>query len=168
MKDYLGPMRRPYERGRLAEDDLAPTWLEQLHAWLEEAGAAGLPEPNAMVLATAGADGRPGARTVLLKGLDDRGLAFFTNLRSRKGRELGDNPRAALVFPWSPIERQVVVDGRVEPLGAEESDAYFASRPAGRTSRRAGQPAVGADRTRGARPPLRRARKATRRGRTEA
>ena len=131
MKDYLGPMRRPYERGQLAEDDLAPTWLEQLHAWLEEAGAAGLPKPNAMVLATAGTDGRPGARTVLLKGLDDRGLAFFTNLRSRKGRELGDNPRAALVFPWSPIERQVVVDGRVEPLGAEESDAYFASRPLG-------------------------------------
>lgn len=131
MKDYIGPMRQPYERGQLAEDDLAPTWLEQLLAWLDDAAAAGLPEPNAMVLATAASDGRPGARTVLLKGLNEHGLTFFTNLRSRKGRELAANPRAALVFPWSPIERQVVVDGRVEALGVRESDEYFASRPRG-------------------------------------
>ena len=131
MKDYLGPMRRPYERGRLTEEDLAPTWLGQLEAWLEDAASAGLPEPNAMVLATADRNGRPSARTVLLKGLDEGGLTFFTNLRSRKGRELHDNPRAALVFPWSPIERQVVIDGHVEALEAAESDRYFRSRPLG-------------------------------------
>ena len=84
-----------------------------------------------MVLATADADGRPGARTVLLKGLDERGLVFFTNLRSRKGRELAENPRAALAFSWPSLQRQVVVDGTVEQVEAEESDAYWATRPRG-------------------------------------
>ena len=124
-------MRRPYRGGSLGEADLAADWLTQLRRWLDEAVRAGLPEPNAMVLATAGADGVPSARTVLLKEADDRGLAFFTNLGSRKGRELEENPRAALVFPWHPMQRQVVIDGRVEPVAADEADAYFATRPRG-------------------------------------
>ena len=127
----LATMRRPYRGGRLAESDLAPTWLGQLSRWLDEAVEAGVPEPNAMVLATAGADGAPGARMVLLKGLDERGLAFYTNLRSRKGRELAENPRATLVLAWLSLQRQVVVDGRVEPVGGREADEYFASRPHG-------------------------------------
>ena len=124
-------MRRPYRGGSLGEADLAADWLTQLRRWLDEALRAGLPEPNAMVLATAGADGVPSARTVLLKEADERGLAFFTNLGSRKGRELAENPRAALVFPWYPMQRQVVIDGLVEPVATEEADAYFASRPRG-------------------------------------
>lgn len=131
MSDDLGAMRRSYDRGGLEEEDLAPTWLDQLTRWLAEARSEGAPEPNAMVLATAGAGGAPGARTVLLKGVDERGLTFFTNLRSRKARELSENPRAALVFPWISIQRQVVVDGRVEPVDGRESDRYFASRPRG-------------------------------------
>jgi len=124
-------MRRSYGGGALSESELAPDWLTQLRRWLDEAARAGVPEPNAMVLATADAGGAPGARTVLLKEADERGLAFFTNLGSRKARELAVNPRAALVFPWHAMQRQVVVDGRVEPVALEESDAYFASRPRG-------------------------------------
>jgi len=124
-------MRRPYRGGRLDESDLAPTWLGQLSRWLDEAVEAGVPEPNAMVLATAGADGAPGARMVLLKGLDERGLTFYTNLRSRKGGELAENPRATLVLAWLSLQRQVVVDGRVEPVSDREADEYFASRPHG-------------------------------------
>jgi pyridoxamine 5'-phosphate oxidase len=122
-------MRRSYELAGLAEDDLAPTWLAQLRRWLEE--AAGVAEPNAMVLATAGADGRPSARTVLLKGLDERGLTFFTNRASRKGRELAANPAASVVLPWYDLQRQVLVTGDVTPVADDESDAYFASRPYG-------------------------------------
>jgi pyridoxamine 5'-phosphate oxidase len=88
-------------------------------------------EPTAMVLATAASDGTPGARSVLLKGLDERGLVFFTNLRSRKGRELAENPRAALVFAWRALQRQVVIDGTVAPVTVEESDAYWETRPPG-------------------------------------
>jgi pyridoxamine 5'-phosphate oxidase len=124
-------LRASYERGGLDEADLAPTWLAQLGGWLEDAVRAGLPDPNAMVLATADARGRPSARTVLLKGLDERGLVLFTNLGSRKGREARENPYAALVFPWIALQRQVVVAGRVEPVAAGEADAYFASRPHG-------------------------------------
>ena len=124
-------MRRAYEGRQLEESELESTWLAQLARWLEEAVNAGSPEPNAMVLATASREGAPSARTVLLKGLDERGLAFYTNLNSRKGRELAANPRAALVFPWLSLQRQVVVEGRVEALASEESDAYFASRPYG-------------------------------------
>jgi len=131
MDEYLAQMRRAYRGGSLSEAELAADWLTQLRRWLDEAARAGLPEPNAMVLATAGADGVPGARTVLLKEADERGLAFFTNLGSRKGRELAENPRAALVFPWHPMQRQVVIDGLVEPVATEEADAYFASRPRG-------------------------------------
>lgn len=124
-------MGEPYEAGGLDERDLAPTWLGQLERWLGEAVDAGLYEPNAMVLATAAAGGAPSARTVLLKGLDERGLVFHTSLRSRKGRELAENERAALVFPWLAIHRQVIVEGEVAPLHPAESDAYFATRPRG-------------------------------------
>lgn len=127
----VAAMRSPYGPDGLREADLAATWLGQLTAWLGEAASEGLPEPNAMVLATAGADGAPAARTVLLKGLDDRGLAFYTNLRSRKGRELEQNPRASAVLLWLALRRQVRVDGSVEEVGAEEADAYFGSRPHG-------------------------------------
>ncbi len=130
MTDPAG-MRRSYEGERLDESGLAPDWLSQLRVWLADAVEERVIEPNAMVLATAGADGTPGARTVLLKGLDERGLAFYTNLRSRKARELSENPRASLVLAWPELQRQVVVDGRVEGVESEEADAYFASRPPG-------------------------------------
>jgi pyridoxamine 5'-phosphate oxidase len=122
-------MRDAYELAALSEEELAPTWLEQFEAWLEAALAGGMPEPNAMVVATAAGDGAPGARTVLLRGVDARGFRFNTNYRSRKGRELAENPRATLVFPWYQQQRQVVVDGDVSTLGAGESDEYFAKRP---------------------------------------
>ena len=131
MSEDLEGMRRDYDGPSLRRDDLAATWLEQLQRWLDDAVQAGLPEPNAMVLATADVDGIPSARTVLLKGLDDHGLSFFTNLRSRKGQELSANARAAVVFPWIGLHRQVIVDGPVEVLGAAEADEYFASRPRG-------------------------------------
>ena len=105
------------------------TPLQQLAAWLEDARAAALTQPDAMTLATASADGAPSARLVLLRGLDDRGAVFYTNAESRKGRELLENPRAALVFHWEPLGRQVRLEGHVERVDDEESDAYFASRP---------------------------------------
>ncbi|HET6530775.1 MAG TPA: pyridoxamine 5'-phosphate oxidase family protein, partial [Actinoplanes sp.] len=101
-------MRLDYtERGPLLETDLAPTWWEQFARWFTEALAYALPEPNAMIVATADAAGRPSARTVLLKGYDDRGFVFFTNYTSRKGAEALANPHAGLVFPWFPMQRQV-------------------------------------------------------------
>ncbi len=129
--DHLQAMRRSYELGGLREDDLAPDWTAQLLTWLADAQQAGVTEPNAMVLATATADGVPSARTVLLKGVDARGLVLYTNLTSRKGTEALANRHASLVLPWIDLQRQVVVCGSVEPLPAEESDAYFASRPRG-------------------------------------
>jgi pyridoxamine 5'-phosphate oxidase len=122
-------MRESYELGSLAEDELAETWLEQFERWLAAALGAGMPEPNGMVVATAGADGAPGARTVLLRGVDARGFRFNTNYRSRKGRELAENPRATLLFPWYAQQRQVIVDGDVSRLDPAESDEYFAKRP---------------------------------------
>ena len=103
--------------------------IQLLGSWLDEARAAGIPQPDAMTLATASADGAPSARIVLLRGLDDRGVVFYTNSESRKGRELLANPRAALVLHWEPLGRQVRVEGSVERVDDEESDAYFASRP---------------------------------------
>jgi pyridoxamine 5'-phosphate oxidase len=103
--------------------------LQQLAAWLDEARAAGVAQPDAMTLATASANGSPSARIVLLRGLDDRGLVFYTNSESRKGKELLENPRAALVLHWEPLGRQVRVEGSVERVDDEESDTYFASRP---------------------------------------
>jgi pyridoxamine 5'-phosphate oxidase len=129
MERAIEDLRDSYELGALSEDELAPTWLEQFESWLEAALGAGMAEPNAMVLATAGDDGAPGARTVLLRRVDGRGFRFNSNYRSRKGRELGENPRATLVFPWYQQQRQVVVDGDVVRLCAEESDASFAKRP---------------------------------------
>ena len=125
----LAAMRRSYAAAGLDEADLAPTWLEQFQRWFAAAEAAPLVEPNAMVLATAGADGRPSARTVLLKGVDERGFVLYTNLDSHKGRDARANPWAAIVFPWHEIGRQVIVGGPVEPVSADESDAYFATRP---------------------------------------
>ena len=129
--DLLLQLRQSYRRGALLESNLAPDWLSQLRAWIDEAVGAGILEPNAMVLATATAHGRPNARAVLLRGLDERGLRFFTNYRSTKARELEANPRAAAVFPWIAMGRQVVAAGTVHRLSVEESDAYFASRPRG-------------------------------------
>ena len=131
MSDWLADMRLSYEPGHLDVADLEETWLAQLEAWIDEAMGRKLPEPNAMVLATATADATPSARTVLLKGLDERGLVFFTNLESRKARELAENPLASAAFTWLELQRQVRVEGAVEAVGAEESDAYFASRPYG-------------------------------------
>lgn len=105
--------------------------VAQFRRWLDAALDAAIPEPNAMVLSTADRSGAPSARTVLLKGLDERGFSFFTNRGSRKGRELAENPAAALVFPWVAMRRQITVLGHVSLLGDAESDAYFASRPRG-------------------------------------
>lgn len=105
--------------------------LDLVRAWYDEAVAAGLPEPDAMALATASADGRPSVRFVLLKGIDEAGIRFFTDAQSRKGRELAENPRAAATLYWQPLQRAVRLEGPVEPLPAQESDAYYASRPRG-------------------------------------
>jgi pyridoxamine 5'-phosphate oxidase len=113
----------------LLEAQVDPDPLRQFARWFEEAAAAGVAMPEAMALATATADGRPSVRMVLLKGFDERGFAFYTGYESRKGRELAENPRAALLFHW--LGRQVRIEGPVERLTAEESDAYFASRPRG-------------------------------------
>jgi pyridoxamine 5'-phosphate oxidase len=125
-------MRRDYtERGELLESDLATSWPRQFAAWFADAAAYGLPEPNAMIVATADADGHPSARTVLLKGYDERGFTFFTNYASRKGAELSVNPYASLVFPWFPMQRQVIVTGAVERVTRAETEEYFATRPRG-------------------------------------
>jgi pyridoxamine 5'-phosphate oxidase len=115
----------------LDESDLIDDPIELFRRWFDEAARAGMPQVNAMTLATVAGDGRPSARTVLLKGVDDRGFQFFTNYESRKAGELEANPHAALVFLWIPLERQVRVTGDVTRLSAEESDAYFATRPRG-------------------------------------
>jgi pyridoxamine 5'-phosphate oxidase len=127
----LADLRVHYDAGTLAPDDLAADPRSSFLRWFDEALRVGLPEPNAMVLATSSADGVPSARTVLLKEFDERGLVFFTNLRSRKGTELAGNPRASCVFPWFAMHRQVVVVGDAELLPRDEVDTYFASRPRG-------------------------------------
>ena len=124
-------MRRDYDAGRFSEDDLAPSWLEQFDRWFGEAVAAELPEPNAVVVATADADGAPDARIVLVKGYDVTGFVFGTSYASAKGAQLAVNPRAALVFPWHPMQRQVRVAGRVERIGDAASDALWDPRPRG-------------------------------------
>jgi pyridoxamine 5'-phosphate oxidase len=115
----------------LDETDVDPDPLRQFAAWFEEAGAAGVRAPEATALATAAADGRPSVRMVLLKGFDERGFVFFTGYESRKGEELAANPRAALLFYWDPLGRQVRIEGPVERVAEAESNAYFASRPRG-------------------------------------
>ncbi len=129
--ERLAALRRNYSRGGLAESDVAADPFAQFGSWLRAAIDAGLHEPNAMVLATAAPEAQPSARTVLLKAYDDRGFTFFTHYGSRKGREVAVNPRAALVFPWVDLQRQVVVVGTVERVSAQESAAYFATRPRG-------------------------------------
>lgn len=128
---HLAAMRRSYERGGLEEGDLAPTWSAMLGRWLADAEAGGIGEPNAMVVATADADGRPSARTVLLKGLDEGGITFYTNYESAKGRDLAVNPVASVLFPWHDLQRQVRLTGPVRKADAAASDAYFDSRPYG-------------------------------------
>jgi pyridoxamine 5'-phosphate oxidase len=125
----VAALRRAYGDRGLSEGELAPDPVTQLRRWLAEAVEVGVTEPNAMVLATADAGGRPSARTVLLKGLDEKGLVFFTNTGSRKGRELAANPWASLVFPWYDMERQVVVVGAVEQVDRAAVQAYFDTRP---------------------------------------
>jgi pyridoxamine 5'-phosphate oxidase len=126
---HLADLRKDYQLAGLSEKDLARDPFRQFDRWFQEAEAALLPEPNAVVLATAARDGRPAARTVLLKGLDGRGFVFYTNGDSRKGRELDGNPRATLVFPWIALGRQVIVEGPVAKIPREEAEAYFHSRP---------------------------------------
>ncbi|HSY54291.1 MAG TPA: pyridoxamine 5'-phosphate oxidase [Opitutaceae bacterium] len=122
-------LRRDYSLTGLAEKDLARDPFRQFEKWFQEAEAAKIPEPNAMIVATVGRDARPAVRTMLLKGLDGRGFVFYTNLESRKGRELDANPRASLLFPWIALERQVTVEGPVTRVAREEAAAYFHSRP---------------------------------------
>ncbi len=127
----IAGMREEYETQGLNESDLAADPFTQFHIWFDQAVTAGLPQPNAMALATAAADGRPSARMVLLKGLDENSFVFFTNYESRKAGELAANPWAALVFFWVEFHRQVRVEGHVALTTARESDDYFASRPLG-------------------------------------
>lgn len=126
-----GVVEPPPLAAELRRADLAPTWFEQFERWLHEAVEGGVTEPRAMVVATASVDARPSGRTVLLRDLSERGFVFYTNHRSRKGRELAANPAACLVFPWVEIGRQVIVEGDAEPVTAAASDAYFARRPRG-------------------------------------
>ena len=125
----IADLRREYQRASLTEADVDPDPLRQFGRWLHEAVQAELPEPTAMTLATVAADGTPAARIVLLKGVDDGGLLFFTNYQSRKGAELAARPAAALLFYWVELERQVRIEGTVTKAASEESDVYFDTRP---------------------------------------
>ena len=125
----LADLRENYSRAGLSEAEAGDCPWSLFRKWIEEAIAAELPEPNAMILATCTRDGIPSARAVLLKDLDERGFTFYTNYESRKACELTENPRAALVFLWHPLERQIRVEGEIERVSAAESDAYFAKRP---------------------------------------
>ncbi|MDA0190851.1 MAG: pyridoxamine 5'-phosphate oxidase [Proteobacteria bacterium] len=125
----IANLRKSYERDELDETASAADPLRQFEHWFQQALSAELPEPNAMTVATVAADGRPSTRVVLIKGYDARGIVWYTNYDSRKGRELAGNPFAALQFHWVELERVVRIEGRVEKVSAEESDAYFQSRP---------------------------------------
>ena len=127
--DEIVRSRHDYEGEPFDVRDAARTWLEQFRDWFDRAVEDGVPEPNAMVLATADEAGKPSARTVLLRGLDERGLVFYTNLRSPKARDLNTNPVASLVFAWIQLHRQIVISGSATSVSAAEADAYWASRP---------------------------------------
>ena len=127
----LAALRRDYALATLDERDVDPDPIRQFERWFADAVAARVPEPNAMTLSTATRDGVPSARIVLLKGVDANGFAFYTDYRSRKGAELAENPLAALTFLWKEIERQVRISGSVSRATAEESEAYFRTRPPG-------------------------------------
>lgn len=131
MNKDVARLRQDYTRAGLSEEDLAGSPVEQFRIWLDDAFAAKLNEPYAMTLATATEDGIPSARVVLLRGYDERGFVFYTNYDGRKGEELGANPKAALVFYWDDLERQVRVEGDVVRVSESESDEYFSSRPRG-------------------------------------
>ncbi len=124
-------MRKQYRSEIVYEESLAGEPMEQFARWFQQAADSHLFEPNAMVVSTATPDGRPSSRTVLLKQFDSRGFVFFTNYASRKGRELSENPHVALLFPWHPIARQVIVTGTAARIGRDETAAYFRSRPHG-------------------------------------
>jgi len=125
----IADLRKSYERAELNEQASQSDPFTQFDQWLKEAIAAQVPEPNAMTLATVGSDLRPSVRVVLIKGFDARGIVWYTNYASRKGHELAGNPHAALQFHWVELERTVRIEGLVEKVSAEESDAYFHSRP---------------------------------------
>ena len=129
MDSRIADLRKSYERAELDEAASAALPLTQFESWLQQAIDAQLPEPTAMTLATVGADGRPSTRVVLIKGVDARGLVWYSNYHSRKGRELAAHPAAALQFHWVELERVVRIEGRVEHVSDAESDAYYASRP---------------------------------------
>ena len=127
----LADLRAEYSTVGISREELNDDPVAQFRAWFDQALASGIHEPNAMTLATAGRDGRPVARTVLLKQYDERGFVFFTNLESRKARHLAENPHAALLFPWVALERQILITGRVERVSVAEAAAYFVTRPVG-------------------------------------
>jgi pyridoxamine 5'-phosphate oxidase len=125
----IASLRKSYERAELDESASTADPIDQFGLWLQQALAAQLPEPNAMTLATVGADGRPSTRVVLIKGFDARGIVWYTNYTSRKGRELAAHAFAALQFHWVELERVVRIEGRVEKVSEQESDAYYSTRP---------------------------------------
>ena len=129
LSSSIADLRKSYERAELSESASDADPLQQFDQWLQEAVRAQVPEPNAMTVATVGGDLRPSTRIVLIKGYDERGIVWYTNYDSRKGQQLAGNPFAALQFHWGELERVVRIEGRVEKVSAEESDAYFASRP---------------------------------------
>jgi pyridoxamine 5'-phosphate oxidase len=127
----LADLRINYSRGALDAADVDPNPIRQFETWFAQALDAKLPEPNAMTLATVDSSGRPSARIVLIKGVDERGFVFFTNYESRKGREIAGNPHASLLFHWIELERQVRIEGKIVKTSDAESDTYYASRPLG-------------------------------------
>ncbi len=129
--DHMDRMRYEYSSTGLSEADLAPDWLGQFRRWFDEAVAAGVVEPNAMVLATAAADGTVSSRSVLAKHVDDAGVVFYTNYESAKSRDLSENPHASVTFPWYGLHRQIHLRGRVERVGRDATEAYWAIRPRG-------------------------------------
>ncbi len=125
----LADLRKSYMKGSLSEEDVKANPIDQFHIWFDQAQHAELPEPNAMTVASVDANGKPSARVVLIKEVTQAGFVFFTNYESRKGQALTANPHAALLFFWPELERQIRIEGSVTKLSAEESDAYFHSRP---------------------------------------
>jgi pyridoxamine 5'-phosphate oxidase len=129
METNLADLRKEYTCHGLSETEAHPNPVEQFKLWFNQALLAQLPEPNGMTIATATSEGKPSARMVLLKYYDQRGFVFYTNYESHKGQQLVENPWAAIAFWWAQLERQVRIEGRVEQVSPEESDAYFQSRP---------------------------------------
>jgi len=125
----LADLRKSYEREKLEEADVAQDPLEQFTRWMQQAIDAQIPEPNAMTLATVSKENRPSTRPVLIKGCDERGIVWYTNYESRKARQISMNPWASLQFHWVELERVVRIEGKVEKVSAEESEAYYRSRP---------------------------------------